>query len=213
MTTLVDDPLLIFRFPLLLFVVSFFTLWLSAWIGASRACSHYPQPIGDECEVDEGHEHEIEFLEPREDAAKALESTEQPFDLIAPLVHDTVVFPRRHSILLGWYDGDEAKIERQLPRLVAFVCPVHQQVQRPRRLAQIAQQFAPLRRVVRLAGRQRERYGRSSIRGNHMNLGGPSAAGLADGLGAVFFRAPVPSGCTLTAVLSMATASILIRTI
>ena len=35
-----------------------------------------------------------------------------------------------------------------------------------------------------------------------MNLGGPSAARLADGLRAVFFRAPVPSGWTLTAVLS-----------
>src|ERR1035438_8408229 len=31
-----------------------------------------------------------------------------------------------------------------------------------------------------------------------MNLGGPSAAGLADGPGTVFFNAPVPSGCTLT---------------
>ena len=51
---------------------------------------------------------------------------------------------------------------------------------------------------MRLARGEGERYGRSSIRGNHMNLGGPSAAGLADGLGAVFFRAPVPSGCTLT---------------
>ncbi len=60
---------------------------------------------------------------------------------------------------------------------------------------------------------KRERYGRSSIRGNHMNLGGPAAAGLADGLRAVFFRAPVPSGCTLTAVLSIDNASSLMRTI
>ena len=35
-----------------------------------------------------------------------------------------------------------------------------------------------------------------------MNLGVPSAAGLADGLWPVFFRAPVPSGCTLILVLS-----------
>jgi hypothetical protein len=36
---------------------------------------------------------------------------------------------------------------------------------------------------VRLAARrQRERYCRSGIRGNHMNLGGPSATGLADRL-------------------------------
>ena len=36
MTTLPDDPLLLVRYPLLLFLVSFLVLWLSAWIGASR---------------------------------------------------------------------------------------------------------------------------------------------------------------------------------
>ena len=86
-------------------------------------------------------------------------------------------------------------------------------MERPRRLAQTAEQLATFGRVVGLARGQRKGYGRSSIRGNHMNLGGPSAAGLADGLRAVFFRAPVPSGWTLTAVLSKATASILMRTI
>jgi len=35
-----------------------------------------------------------------------------------------------------------------------------------------------------------------------MNFGSPSCSRLADALGAVFFRAPVPSGCTLTIVLS-----------
>src|SRR3954462_3111430 len=44
-----------------------------------------------------------------------------------------------------------------------------------------------------------------------MNLCGPSAARLSDGLRAVFFRAPVPSGWTLTMVLSRETASILMR--
>jgi Group II intron, maturase-specific domain len=99
----------------------------------TRACSHYPQPFGDEREVDEGHEHDIKFLEPREDAAKTFESAEQPFDLIAPLVHGAVVFPRRDTIFLGRNKGDEAKIERQLPRLVAFIRPIHQ-VQRPWRV-------------------------------------------------------------------------------
>jgi len=91
-----------------------------------RACSHYPQPIGDEREVDKGHEHDIELLEPREDSAETFESTEQPFDLIAPLVHDLVVLPRRDSILFGWYHRDETKVECELPSLVAFVRPVHQ---------------------------------------------------------------------------------------
>jgi hypothetical protein len=44
-------------------------------------------------------------------------------------------------------------------------------------------------------------------------LGVPSAARLTDGLGSVFFRAPVPSGCTLIEVESSANASILMRTI
>src|SRR5206468_8502388 len=90
----------------------------------SRACSHYPQPIGDEREVDEGDEHEVELLEPREDTAKALEPTEQPFDLIASLVHGAVVLPRRDAVLLGWNHGDKPKIERVLPGLVAFVSAV-----------------------------------------------------------------------------------------
>jgi transposase len=47
---------------------------------------------------------------------------------------------------------------------------------------------------VGIARGQREGYGRPSIRGNQMHLGVPSAARLADGLGSVFFRAPVPSG-------------------
>ena len=48
-------------------------------------------------------------------------------------------------------------------------------------------------RIVGLSRREAERHGCSSIRGNHMNLGGPTATGLADG--SVFFNAPVPSGC------------------
>lgn len=35
MTALLDDPLLLFRFPLLVFVFSFAVLWLSAWIGSA----------------------------------------------------------------------------------------------------------------------------------------------------------------------------------
>src|ERR1700683_1062666 len=45
-----------------------------------------------------------------------------------------------------------------------------------------------------------------------MNFGCPSSARFPNGLRAVFFRAPVPSGCTLTIVLSMEIASILMRT-
>ena len=60
---------------------------------------------------------------------------------------------------------------------------------------------------------EREGHGRSSICGNHMNLGSPSAPRLSDRLWSVFFNAPVPSGCTLTMVLSIETALSLTRTI
>lgn len=36
MAPLLDDPFLIFRYPLLLFPVSFLALWLAAWLGTSR---------------------------------------------------------------------------------------------------------------------------------------------------------------------------------
>jgi hypothetical protein len=36
MITLTDDQLLVFRYPLLLLLISFLTLWFSAWIGATR---------------------------------------------------------------------------------------------------------------------------------------------------------------------------------
>src|ERR1035437_5296305 len=101
------------------------------------------------------------------------------------------------------------KIQRQLPGFVVFVGAIHDQMQGRGQRSNAAQHDAALLRVGGLAGRERETYRRSSIRGNQMNLGGPSAAGFSDGLGAVFFNAPVPSGCTLTVVESSFTASIL----
>src|SRR5271170_363446 len=101
-------------------------------------------------------------------------------------------------LLLGGNDRDEAEIQRQLAGFVVFVGAVHDQMQRGRQRTDAAQQLASLDGVGGLAGREREGYGRSSIRGNHMNLGCPSAPGLSDRLGSVFFNAPVPSGCTFT---------------
>ena len=51
---------------------------------------------------------------------KALETAEQPFNFIAPLVHLSVVLPRLDSVFFGRHDGNEAEIDRQLPRLVAL---------------------------------------------------------------------------------------------
>ena len=163
--------------------------------------------------MDKGEKHHVKFFESIKDSAKALEPAKEAFDFIAATVHGAVVLPGGNTVLLGWYNRNVAQVEGQLASLAPFVGPVHEQVDRPRGRSQSLQKLAPFWRVVGLAGRQRKRYGRSSIRGNQMNLGVPSPTGFANRLGAVFFNAPVPSGCTLTEVLSSETASILIRTI
>ena len=162
--------------------------------------------------MDKGLEHHIKFLEAGEDAAEAFEPTKQSLDFVAPVVHGAVVLPNGDAVLLGRHDGDEAKVERQLPGVVSFVGSVHQQMNRPGRRAKLAQECAPFRRVVRIAGGKREGNRGSSIGCYQVNLGGPATTRLAYGLRAVFFRAPVPSGCTLIEVLSNDTASIFTRT-
>lgn len=144
--------------------------------------------------MNEPDEHYVEFLKSGEDAPEAFKSSEQAFDLITPPVHDLVIFPGLHAIGLGRYDGNKSQVHRQLSGFVALVCAIHQQMDRPVGFAQAADPLAPLGGIMDVAWREGKGYGRSSIRGNHMNLGGPSPPGFADGLWAVFFNAPVPSG-------------------
>ena len=120
--------------------------------------------------------------------------------------------PRFRAQRMRRDDRDEAQIESQLACFIAFIRTAHKQATASWQVWKLAYQLPSVRRIPGLPGSQRERQSRSSIRGNHMNLRGPSASRSTDGLCAVFFRAPVPSGCTLTMVLSRLTASILMRT-
>ena len=81
-----------------------------------------------------------------------------------------------------------------MPGLVAFIGTVHEQRQACGRLVLRFEQGTAFGRIMRLSARQAECQGRSLIRGNHMNLGVPSASGLANGLRSLFLGAPVPSG-------------------
>jgi len=152
------------------------------------------ESVDDKSEIDEGDKHDIQFVESREDAAETFEAAEQSFHFVSTFVHFPIIFPRFKAVTFRRNNGDEAKVERELSRLVTLVCLVHQQVQRSVSRPQAFEQLAPLRCITGLAGRERERYGCSSIRGNHMNLGSPSTSGLSDRLRSVFFNAPVPSG-------------------
>jgi hypothetical protein len=163
--------------------------------------------------MDERDEHALELFKPRENAPKSLEPTEQPFDLVASLLQGAIVFPWRASIVLGRHHRHRPSIPGQLPRGIAFIRPIHQQGDGARPVPEAVQPRSPLGGIVGLARGEGKRSSRSSIRGNQMTLGGPSAASPAHGLRAGFFNAPVPSGWTLTRVRSTAPASIFTRMI
>ncbi|KWF32752.1 hypothetical protein WL88_25765 [Burkholderia diffusa] len=97
--------------------------------------------------------HQIQFVEAREDATKALQSTEQPLDFVATFVHFPVVLPRLDARAQRRNDRDEAEIKRELSGFVAFVRLVHQQVQRPIRRSQAFEQCSSVRRIASLTGR------------------------------------------------------------
>ena len=163
--------------------------------------------------MNERDEHDIELVKPREEAPKSFEPAEQPFDLMAACIQGAIVVPWRAAIVFRGHHRDIPEFHGQLSGLIAFIRSIHEQGDRARPFPEAMQQLASLRGIVGLARRQGKRQGRSSIRGNQMNLGGPPAAGSTQGLRTVFFNAPVPSGWTLTIVLSNATASIFTRMI
>ena len=63
--------------------------------------------------------------------------------------------------------------------------------------AKLPQKGAPFRSIATVPCGQRKHYPIPVRCGDHMKLGVPSAPCLSDGLRTVFFKAPVPSGCTL----------------
>ncbi len=152
------------------------------------------QCLDDEHEHDETEEDDIRLVESRGDSAKALEAPEQTLGLVAPLVQFPVILPGSDPIPLRRNHGIEATRIGQSAGVIVLVCPVHEQCRSVRGLRQPTQELPPRRRVMRVAGRAFEGNRCSGIRGNQMKSGVPAAAGLADGLRTVFFRAPVPSG-------------------
>lgn len=142
--------------------------------------------------MQEEAEYNIEFIESGEDAANTFESPKQPLDLSAPSVHQAIICPRSNPVVLGRHDRRHDRVQGQLSCLIALIgtIPNHVACLGSRALKQRPAD----RRIVGLTGRQRETHRRAGIRGNQMNFGGPAPSGFADGLRAVFFNAPVPSG-------------------
>jgi len=156
--------------------------------------------------MNEKHEHAIQFVESGEDPLKALLLTNQPFDLVAFFVHLLAIFPDTQAIAFRRHDWKHFKRQYQLARFIAFIGFVHDDMcPFPTSIFKGSQQFPSFRRITRLARRKREGHGCSGVGSNHVNFGCPACARFTNRLWTVYFNAPVPSGCTLTAVLSSET--------
>jgi len=81
-----------------------------------------------------------------------------------------------------------------MPRFIAIVGSIHEQRQHFGHFSQLFKQPTASWRIVLAAWTQREADCLSSILGNHMNFGVPSAARFSNGLGAVFLKRPCHQG-------------------
>ncbi len=111
--------------------------------------------IGNESEVNEGEEENIEFLEARKDAAETLEPSEQTFNFVTLFIQGAVILPRLDMVGRRRDYRNPSQIQDQLAGLVVLVGSVHQHWQPFRKPAQASQQLAPTRRIVRLPWRER----------------------------------------------------------
>src|ERR1039457_7201741 len=105
----------------------------------------------------------------------------QALEFVASTVHSLVILPRLETLRAGWNHWKEAEVQGQLQGFIVFVSAIHDPMQERGQGADTTQPFAALDGVGGLSRGKGEGYGRSSICGNHMNLGGPSAPRLADG--------------------------------
>lgn len=128
--------------------------------------------LDDQGEVDEGNEEQIQLVEAAEDTAESFEPEKQSFDLIQGFTR----------VDFGGTTGMKPKSNASCRVASPSYARSMMRWQPSGSFWNRAQQFAPLRRIVRLPGREGKPYGAPSTRGNQMNFGAPSAPTLADGL-------------------------------
>ena len=152
-------------------------------------------------EVQEARKSRVEFVEPREEAPVALESPEQPFDLIPHLVGFPVVVPFGFPVRLRRHDRRHPQVADELAGLVAFAGTFHRRRRARDRTGPALRQGAAFGRVVGIPAGQAENHCRPLAETMWIFAYHPprDLPMLCDPF---VFRALVPSGCTLTLVLS-----------
>jgi len=145
------------------------------------------------------------------DPPPSFQTSEQALNTVSLFVALFVMLPRLSALRIGWHHGYQALRMGQLPCGIAFAGAVHQQRNPPVVLSHGCNQLSALGRITGLTWRQTPGDDVACICGNHMNFCTPSAPAASDALRAVFFSAPVPSGCTFTMVESKLTDSMRTR--
>jgi hypothetical protein len=103
--------------------------------------------------VNEGGEHDIEFIETGKDPSKTFESAKKAFHFVALSVHRAIILPRINTVGFRWYDGDVAEIQGQLSGFIALVGSVHDERTGLGNRAEIQQELPASRGIVGLTGR------------------------------------------------------------
>ena len=93
-----------------------------------RTCSH--KYIDNEGKVDKSQKDNIKFIIAGKNTAKSFEAAKEPLDLIALFVQLLIIVPKIFAVAFWRNDRYIAKLLRQSPRLVPFIGPVHQKINR-----------------------------------------------------------------------------------
>ena len=133
-------------------------------------------------EIQEAPIGRVELVEPREEAPAALESPEQPFDLVAMLAGFPVIFPFGFPVRLRRHDRRHSQVADEPAGLVALAGAVHRQRRARDRIDPALRQGAAFGRVVGLAAGQAKNHCLPVTCGDHVDLRVPSAARFSDAL-------------------------------
>ena len=150
-------------------------------------------------EVQEAQIRRVELVEPREEAPIALESPEQPFDLVPQLVGFPVILPFGFPVRLRRHDRRHPEVADELAGLVAFAGAVRRRRRARDRIVPALQQGAAFGRVVGLPVGQAKNHCLPVTCGDHADLHVPSAARFADALRPVRLSRPGAVGMHLDA--------------
>ena len=170
------------------------------------------QEVDNKSKKQEANENDIQLIVSCSYTTKSFDSTEKALDLVPSLVKPCIIPPGFLRVALGRNDRLQPAFFRKTTCRRSAIGFIHQQfASRGQQLPQHLYQLTAFRAIMGIAGREMKNQRTSGTRGNQMNLGGPSSPGLSDRLRPPFFKAPVPSGWTLTHELSRHTASSLMR--